>query len=108
MSKKHFDLRSFLTNNLVALIFIVLIIVSIPLSGFSATYIVNEILSRIARNAFLVFSLILPIMAGMGRRDFYQRNDIPQPRYFQPTPVRPTVKSTKRLRIKLKNLKRYC
>ncbi|MBO5691848.1 MAG: ABC transporter permease [Spirochaetaceae bacterium] len=66
MSRKHFDVRSFLTNNLVALIFIVLIIVSIPLSGFSATYIVNEILSRIARNAFLVFSLILPIMAGMG------------------------------------------
>ena len=57
---------SFLANNLVAVLFLILTIISIPVSGFSATYIVNEILSRIARNSFLVFSLILPIMAGMG------------------------------------------
>lgn len=57
---------SFLANNLVAVLFIVLTVISIPVSGFSATYIINEILSRIGRNAFLVFSLILPIMAGMG------------------------------------------
>lgn len=66
MSKKGFGAKSFFINNLVSIIFLVLIVVSIPLSGFSANYIVNEILSRIARNAFLVFSLILPIMAGMG------------------------------------------
>ena len=54
---------SFLANNLVAILFLILTIISIPVSGFSATYITNEILSRIARNSFLVFSLILPIMA---------------------------------------------
>ena len=64
--KKQFSLKTFLANNLVAIIFIILIAVSIPLSGFSPLYIVNDILSRIGRNAFLVFSLILPIMAGMG------------------------------------------
>jgi len=63
---KKFDIKSFLANNLVAVIFIILTVISIPVSGFSAQYIVNEILSRIGRNAFLVFSLILPIMAGMG------------------------------------------
>lgn len=57
---------SFLANNLVAILFLILTIISIPASGFSGVYIVNELLSRIARNSFLVFSLILPIMAGMG------------------------------------------
>lgn len=66
MKRIHCNARTFLANNLVAVIFLVLTMVSIPLSGFSASYIVNEILSRIGRNAFLVFSLILPIMAGMG------------------------------------------
>ena len=66
MKRIHCSARTFLANNLVAVIFLVLTMVSIPLSGFSASYIVNEILSRIGRNAFLVFSLILPIMAGMG------------------------------------------
>ncbi|AEE15787.1 ABC transporter permease subunit [Treponema brennaborense] len=64
--KKTLNVKSFLANNLVAVIFLILTVVSIPLSGFSAPYIINEILSRIGRNAFLVFSLILPIMAGMG------------------------------------------
>lgn len=66
ITKKKFNIGEFLLNNLVGVIFIVLTIIAIPLSGFSASYIVNEILSRIGRNAFLVFSLILPIMAGMG------------------------------------------
>lgn len=66
MTKKKFNIGEFLLNNLVGVIFIVLTIIAIPLSGFSASYIINEILSRIGRNAFLVFSLILPIMAGMG------------------------------------------
>lgn len=59
-------IKSFLADNLVAEIFLVLTIVSIPLSGFSFKLILDDILTRIGRNAFLVFSLILPIMAGMG------------------------------------------
>ena len=63
---KQFSLKSFLADNLVVVIFLVLTIVSIPLSGLSASYIIDDILTRIGRNAFLVFALILPIMAGMG------------------------------------------
>ena len=58
--------KSFLADNLVAELFIALTIVSIPISGFSAQLIIDDILTRIGRNAFLVFSLVLPIMAGMG------------------------------------------
>ncbi|MBP3709721.1 MAG: ABC transporter permease [Treponema sp.] len=58
--------KSFLADNLVAEIFLVLTIVSIPISGYSGKFILDEILTRIARNSFLVFSLVLPIMAGMG------------------------------------------
>ncbi|MBQ9494934.1 MAG: ABC transporter permease [Treponema sp.] len=60
------NVKSFLADNLVAEIFLVLTIVSIPISGYSGKFILDEILTRIARNSFLVFSLVLPIMAGMG------------------------------------------
>ena len=59
-------IKSFLADNLVAELFIALTVVSIPISGFSAQLIIDDILTRIGRNAFLVFSLVLPIMAGMG------------------------------------------
>ncbi len=55
-----------LANNAVPLIFICISAVAIPLSGFSLTYLVQELLIRIARNAFLILSLLIPIMAGMG------------------------------------------
>ncbi len=59
-------IQNFIADNLVALIFLLLTIVAIPLSQLSAQYIIDDLLTRIGRNAFLVFSLILPIMAGMG------------------------------------------
>ena len=58
--------KSFLADYLVAEVFLLLTIVSIPLSQYSGQFIMQELLNRIARNAFLVFSLILPIMAGVG------------------------------------------
>ncbi|MBQ9631022.1 MAG: ABC transporter permease, partial [Treponema sp.] len=60
------NVKSFLADKLVAEIFLALTIISIPLSGYSGKFIIDEILTRIARNSFLVFSLVLPIMAGMG------------------------------------------
>lgn len=38
----------------------------IPLSGFSAGHLANEIVTRMGRNTFLILSLLIPIMAGMG------------------------------------------
>ncbi|MDO4785797.1 MAG: ABC transporter permease [Fretibacterium sp.] len=53
-------------NNAVPLIFIAISAVAIPLSGFSASYLIQELLIRIGRNSFLILSLLIPIMAGMG------------------------------------------
>ena len=46
--------------------FIVICAFCIPLSGLSPSYLANEIVTRMGRNAFLILSLLIPIMAGMG------------------------------------------
>jgi simple sugar transport system permease protein len=56
----------FFINNAVTLIFIVLSIVAIPVSGYSLPYLGQEIATRLGRNMFLVLSLLIPIIAGMG------------------------------------------
>ncbi len=56
----------FLGNNTVPLMFILICAVCIPISGFSPAYLLNEISTRLGRNAFLILSLLIPIMAGMG------------------------------------------
>jgi simple sugar transport system permease protein len=56
----------FLADNAVVLIFVVITLAAIPVSGLPLPSIIQEILTRIGRNCFLVFSLLLPIMAGMG------------------------------------------
>ncbi|MDR2608511.1 MAG: ABC transporter permease [Treponema sp.] len=64
--KKGFKIQNAAADNLVVIIFVVVTAAAAPVSGLSAISIVQEILTRIGRNCFLVFSLILPIMAGMG------------------------------------------
>lgn len=63
---KKINLRRFAADNVVVIIFLVLTALATPVSGLSAGYILQEIVTRIGRNSFLVFSLILPVMAGMG------------------------------------------
>ena len=46
--------------------FIVIGGIGIVFSGFSGTAIMNEMMTRLSRNSFLVISLLIPIMAGMG------------------------------------------
>lgn len=53
-------------NNSVPLMFIIICAVCIPVSGFSPGYLLNEIVTRMGRNAFLILCLLIPIMAGMG------------------------------------------
>ena len=55
-----------LTGSVVPLMFLVISIIAIPLSGYSGNFLVDQIITRLARNSFLVLSLLLPIMAGMG------------------------------------------
>ncbi len=46
--------------------FVLICAVCIPISGFSVTYLLNEIVTRMGRNIFLIMALLIPIMAGMG------------------------------------------
>ncbi|MBR0229266.1 MAG: ABC transporter permease [Clostridia bacterium] len=61
-----FSIGSFLGSNSVPIMFIIICAICIPVSGFSIPYLLNEIMSRLGRNAFLILSLLIPIMAGMG------------------------------------------
>ena len=63
---KRFDFKRFVADNVVVVIFLVLTAIATPISGLSANYIIQDIITRIGRNSFLVFSLLLPVMAGMG------------------------------------------
>ena len=56
----------FLAANSVPVMFILICAVCIPISGFSPAYLLNEIVTRMGRNVFLILSLLIPIMAGMG------------------------------------------
>ena len=63
VGKKSLNL---LANNAVPVMFIIIIAICLPMSGFSATFLLNEVMTRLSRNAFLILSLLIPIMAGMG------------------------------------------
>ncbi|MBE6909319.1 MAG: ABC transporter permease [Ruminococcaceae bacterium] len=56
----------FVRNNIVPILFILICAFCIPLSGFSPAYLINEIVTRMGRNIFLILCLLIPIMAGMG------------------------------------------
>ena len=64
--KNKVSVKELAINNLVPILFICICAVGIPLSGYSGSYLLNEILSRLGRNSFLVLSLLIPVMAGMG------------------------------------------
>ncbi len=65
-SKKKFDFGAFMRRGSVPLMFIIICAICIPISGLSPSYLINEIVTRMGRNAFLILSLLIPIMAGMG------------------------------------------
>ncbi len=52
--------------NPVVLMFIVLCAAGIPATGLSLTWLAEELITRMARNSFLVLSLLIPVSAGMG------------------------------------------
>ena len=68
MNNKSFGrkLLDFAGNNSVPILFVLICVVCIPISGFSAGYLINEIVTRMGRNIFLILCLLIPIMAGMG------------------------------------------
>ena len=58
--------KLFCVRNAVPIVFLVVSAIGIYYSQFTAQYLIQEMLTRLARNAFLVLSLLIPIMAGMG------------------------------------------
>ncbi|HNX73243.1 MAG TPA: ABC transporter permease [Spirochaetales bacterium] len=65
MSAKK-SVTKFFSDYAVVIIFVLLTVFSIKPSGLSITYILQEIITRLGRNSFLVLALLLPIYAGMG------------------------------------------
>lgn len=66
MSAKKKSFTTFLSEYAVVLIFVVITLAAIAPSGLSIKYIVQEVITRLGRNSFLVIALLLPIYAGMG------------------------------------------
>jgi len=56
----------FLINYAVPILFVILIAFAIPLSGFSGNYLIRTLITRLSRNSFIILSLLIPVMAGMG------------------------------------------
>ena len=58
--------RAFLLDNMVMLLFVVICGLAIWLSKLPISFILGDLIVRIARNAFLILALLIPVMAGMG------------------------------------------
>ena len=56
----------YLKNNIVVVIMLVLTVAGYSVSGVRPSFFLQEIISRFLRNAFLVLSLIVPVIAGIG------------------------------------------
>jgi len=59
-------LAGMVRRNLVPLLFLVLGVGGAVSTGMNPYFILNEIITRLARNSFLVLSLLIPVTAGMG------------------------------------------
>ena len=60
------NVKSFLFENKVILMFVLLSIACILISGANISYVAGEVFSRFGRNTCLVLALIIPCMAGLG------------------------------------------
>ncbi len=58
--------KRFLFENKVILLFVILSVACIVISGANISYVAGEVFSRFGRNTCLVLALIIPCMAGLG------------------------------------------
>lgn len=58
--------RKMLVHNMVTVFFIILCVIGFYYSGLTFGFLLNDIITRMVRNSFLVLALLLPVMAGMG------------------------------------------
>lgn len=58
--------RRFLTNNVVTILFVLVGLGGLKISGLSLPFFIDDIINRVARNGFMVLALIIPVLAGLG------------------------------------------
>ncbi|MDU6031133.1 MAG: ABC transporter permease, partial [Peptoniphilus harei] len=63
---KKFNFKEFLYRFMVPILFIIIVVAGLLIAKPPLSYITNELSKRMVRNTFLVLSLIIPIIAGMG------------------------------------------
>ncbi|HYF83078.1 MAG TPA: ABC transporter permease [Clostridia bacterium] len=66
MAKNKTIIRDFLAKNIVIILFLLISGIAIPYSQYSGQHLVQEVVTRLGRDSFLVLALLLPVMAGMG------------------------------------------
>lgn len=59
-------LKKYAVNNVVPIMMIIIIAITLPISKIAPSDLLQEIIGRLSRNLFLVLSLLIPIIAGMG------------------------------------------
>jgi simple sugar transport system permease protein len=65
-AKSGFSPGRMLSRNVVPITFLIICAVGFHYSGLPFNFFANDLLARLARNSFLVISLIIPVLAGMG------------------------------------------
>ena len=66
VSLVHNKIKKWFTENSVVILVLALGIIGFFLSGQPLSFVLDELVARVARNSFLVLALIIPIIAGMG------------------------------------------
>ncbi len=63
---KGLDIKKWLLDNIVSVIFITLTVLCLMVSQLTFGFFMSELVTRFFRNSFLVLSLLLPVIAGIG------------------------------------------
>ncbi len=63
---KKKTVKDFILDNLVSILFVLLSVAGIFISGMRMNSLLWELMGRITRNLFIILALIIPIVAGMG------------------------------------------
>ena len=55
-----FSLKRLLQDNSVPIMFVLICLICLPLAGYSPAYLLNELITRMGRNTFLILALLIP------------------------------------------------
>jgi len=64
--KKNKNIKDFLLRNIVTVTFSVMVVFGLIMTKDTPFFIMNELIQSLIKNSFLVLSILIPIMAGMG------------------------------------------